>query len=586
MKLLTKLLATTLFSSLMLTTALAQTAGSDSLGDSLYSFMGNGGYDALDYTIDLRFSPDKTTLVGTTTMEATATQDLSSFNLDFGSMTVSNVVVNGAAARFAQADPEMTISPSTTLKKGEKFKVSIVYSGKPGTKLGAAANFGQWLLSPAGLTVLAEPSLMFTWSPVNEHPSDKATFSLKLTSDKKDTAVANGEFISRTENTDGTASSSYRIATPTSTYFVVMVVGNWKLEEEPKAGNVRIRHYFAPGTSDVMRKAIAETGNIITFYSKLLTPYPFTEAGAVTSDNDLGFALETQSLISMPTSFGQGEDLIFTTEVVAHEYAHQWFGALVTFKNHEDMFMHEGFAEYLGTVYTASRFANQVGKTYLDDNFENFYPTAVNGRFVSVRTRAELVAGLRSNRFGSKKLNATEISQALDSMFNGTLPVTAREKIVAKVPSSGLSFVQLADEINALEFTRVIISSKTQLQLIALSGARVPSRPENWDVVTPPGKVKAGDDPFNAGVYQRGAMTLHALRAKIGEDAFWKLLRDFLEKNKFSNVSNKDWLDFVEANVGKEARTLQERWLFDNVAPDFPELGLKAADFKLGADFK
>jgi aminopeptidase N len=564
---------------------LAQSAGSDSLNDPMYSFMGNGGYDALDYNINLHFAPDKKTLVGTTTMEAVATQDLSAFNLDFGSMTVSNVVVNDSSARFVQADPEMTISPSVALKKGEKFKVSIVYSGTPGTKLGAASNFGKWLISPAGLTVLAEPSLMFTWSPVNEIPSDKATFSLKLTSSQQDTAVANGEFIGRVENPDGTASSSYRIGTPTATYFVVMVVGNWKLEEGGKVGNTRVRHYFAPGTSDVMRQAVAETNNIIGFYSDKLIPYPFSEAGVLTSDNDLGFALETQSLVSLPTSFGQGEGLIDTTEIVAHEFAHQWFGALVTFKTHEDIFVHEGFAEYLGWVYTAERFKDRVGENYIANNIRGFYPNAVNGRYVQSLAKTRLVSSLKA-QLGQRKLNQENTIKALELLFGTSLPTSARDAVLAQIPTDGFTKTQFADAIATLAFNQVIVPLRNLYEIMTLTGRSVGNLAPNWDVVTPPGKLKQGDDLFNFGVYARGATTVHALRLKIGDEAFWKLLRGYLEKYKFSNASNTDWLEFVQNTAGLEARASQERWLRDDVPPDFPELGLKATDFKLGADFK
>ena len=59
------------------TLVFAQTAGSSSLNDAIFAFMGNGGYDALDYKIDLHFSSDKKTVIGITTIEAMATQDLS-----------------------------------------------------------------------------------------------------------------------------------------------------------------------------------------------------------------------------------------------------------------------------------------------------------------------------------------------------------------------------------------------------------------------------------------------------------------------------------------------------------------------------
>jgi aminopeptidase N len=562
----------------------AQSAGSDSLNDPIYAFMGNGGYDALDYQIDLRFSSDKKTVIGITTIEAMATQDLSSFNLDFGAMTVSNVVVNGESARYSQADPEMTIAPNRFLIKGERFKVSIVYSGVPSTKLAAASSFGNWFISRTGLTALAEPSLMFTWSPVNEHPSDKATFSLKLTSSKNDTAIANGEFVGRTENADGTASSSYRIATPTATYFVVMAVGNWKLEEEGKVGDVRVRHYLASGTTSVMRSAIAETGRIVEFFSQKLIPYPFKEVGVLTSDNNLGFALETQTLVTLPLSWS-GNDLVASTEVVAHELAHQWFGALVTFKNHSDMFIHEGFAEYLGWVYSAYRYPNLLGSRYIEEQIEDFYPASVHGRLVRKYTKEQFTYAMEY-RLGYTQLSKENVAKALDLLFSSSLPANIQADLLARVPPEGWSKFQFIAAFSSLPFNHLVFVYKNFYEVIAMSGGEVPALSANWGVVTPPAKLQPEDNLFNWGVYTRGATALHALRLKIGDDAFWKLLRGFLEKYKFANASNTDWLEHVANNSGQAVRDWQEHWLFDELPPEFPELGLKPNDFALGADFK
>jgi aminopeptidase N len=563
---------------------LAQSAGSDSLNDPIYAFMGNGGYDALDYQIDLRFSSDKKTVVGITTIEAIATQDLSSFNLDFGRMTVSNVLVNGESARFSQADPEMTIAPSAYLKKDQKFKVSVVYSGAPGTKLATASSFGSWFIGRTGLTALAEPSLMFTWSPVNEHPSDKATFTLKLTSSKTDTAIANGEFVERIDNPDGTTSSTYRIATPTATYFVVMAVGNWKLEEAGRVGDVRVRHYLAPKTSLVMRSAMAETSRIIEFFSQKLIPYPFKEVGVLTSDNDLGFALETQTLVTLPLSW-LDDDVVASSEVVAHELAHQWFGALVTFKNHSDLFIHEGFAEYLGWVYSAYRYPDLLGSRYIEEQIEDFYPAAVYGRWVRKYTKEQFTYAMEY-RLGQNTLSPEQIAKSMDLLFSSSLPTIIRADVLARVPSEGWNKFQFIAVISRLPFDHLVFDYKNFYEVIAMFGGEVPELPANWGVLTPPAKLKSEDNLFNWGVYARGATAIHALRLKIGDDAFWKLLRGFLEKYKFANASNADWLEYLASSAGQAVRDWQEHWLFDDLPPEFPELGLKPTGFPLGADFK
>lgn len=57
--------------------------GAPGLGDPFYDGLGNGGYDTLHYTIDLDIEVDTNAISGTTTIEAEATQTLTSFNLDF-----------------------------------------------------------------------------------------------------------------------------------------------------------------------------------------------------------------------------------------------------------------------------------------------------------------------------------------------------------------------------------------------------------------------------------------------------------------------------------------------------------------------
>lgn len=77
--------------------------GAPGLGDSLYPGFGNGGYDVRHYGLDLTVADVGTgTLSGVTTIEAQATEDLSSFNLDFVGFTVEDIAVNEQPAAFGR----------------------------------------------------------------------------------------------------------------------------------------------------------------------------------------------------------------------------------------------------------------------------------------------------------------------------------------------------------------------------------------------------------------------------------------------------------------------------------------------------
>ena len=149
-----------LFALLIVSIALAQSAGEPGIGDDFYPTLGNGGYDVQTYLIDLTISDDLTEIEGgVVTISATATQDLSAFNLDFLGMTVDEVTVNGTAAEFSRDDREMTITPDEALTEDETMEIVVTYHGVPGTdEDGDDLDFNNgWFYYDTGVLVASEP---------------------------------------------------------------------------------------------------------------------------------------------------------------------------------------------------------------------------------------------------------------------------------------------------------------------------------------------------------------------------------------------------------------------------------------------
>src|SRR4051812_10831012 len=73
----------------------APSPGDVSIGDPLFPGLGNGGYDAIHYSLALRYptAAPGTTVAGRVTMFARSTQALSRFNLDFAGDSVESVSV-------------------------------------------------------------------------------------------------------------------------------------------------------------------------------------------------------------------------------------------------------------------------------------------------------------------------------------------------------------------------------------------------------------------------------------------------------------------------------------------------------------
>lgn len=67
--------------------------------------------------------------------------------------------------------------------------------------------------------------------------------------------------------------------------------------------------------------------------------------------------------------------------------------------------------------------------------------------------------------------------------------------------------------------------------------------------------------------YKKGALVLHILREKVGDEAFKSAVKSYLEKYQFKNVKTGDFISEVENASGKDLLEFKEKWL---VSKEFP----------------
>ena len=72
---------------------------------------------------------------------------------------------------------------------------------------------------------------------------------------------------------------------------------------------------------------------------------------------------------------------------------------------------------------------------------------------------------------------------------------------------------------------------------------------------------------FEIPVYDRGAMTLHALRLEIGDAAFFRLLREWVRANQGGNVAIPQFIDLAERISGRQLDAFFTTWLFTGAKP-------------------
>jgi aminopeptidase N len=83
----------------------------------------------------------------------------------------------------------------------------------------------------------------------------------------------------------------------------------------------------------------------------------------------------------------------------------------------------------------------------------------------------------------------------------------------------------------------------------------------------PPGDVGGPEHLFAGTVYDRGAMTLQALRGKVGDEAFFRILRSWYAKYRYANATTADFVAVAEGVSGQQLDDFFQVWLYDSGKP-------------------
>lgn len=319
--------------------------GAVGVGDSFYPAMGNGGYDAQQYDLVLDVDVASNSIAGTATMRAVATHPLTAFNLDLAGLAVIAVTVDSLPAAFTRADNELIITPVAPIPRDTEFTVTVAYFGQPEPIVDPGAFYSDvgWMQQENGTFVASQPSGAMNWYPVNNHPLDKATYTITVTVPHEYQVAANG-VLQQVEDHGAMSTYKWVSANPVASYLTTVQIADYDVESAEGPDGVRIRNYFPVGTNAAVRNKFANTADMLDYYSAMIAPYPFAAYGNILLNQNYGWALETQTL----STFGaQGQ----REEVVAHELVHQWFGNSVSVEDWQDIWLNEGFATYLSYLW-------------------------------------------------------------------------------------------------------------------------------------------------------------------------------------------------------------------------------------------
>jgi aminopeptidase N len=379
-------------------------AGAQTADDPVYPQLGDGGYDVSHYAITIGYDPATKRLTGDDVVTATATQDLSRFSLDLRGLTVSSVTVNGVPAVFRRAADKLQVTPVAGIDVGTALTTRVVYGGVPVPYSDPILGTEGFLSYGSGEAIAqGEPQVAADWFPVDDRPSDKATYDVTVTAPSKDSALSNGVLVSKV-SAGGKTTWHWAEHAPMASYLAMVAIGRYRVATSTHNGLpvVTAVDDSLPRSVDAQ---LAKTPAIIDFLATQFGPYPFdAEGGIAQTDPAIGFALENQTRPVYSAVFAHEPASDFTS-IIVHELAHQWYGDSVSVADWSDVWLNEGFATYAQWLWT-----QHEGGVSPKTTFDELYRAGKLPKDPpAVRTPATEFGGSVYNR-GAATLEALRIS--------------------------------------------------------------------------------------------------------------------------------------------------------------------------------
>ena len=209
--------------------AAAPGVGAAGVGEPYYPLDGNGGYDVGHYALAIDYAPATDVLQGVATISAETTQPLTRFNLDLDGLRVRSVTVDGTpAARWTHSRGELVITPARALADRAAFTTVVTYGGTPELIAEPDGGGGGVLPTDDGALILGEPHVASSWFPVNDHPTDKATYTVAVTVPEDLEVVGNGVLVSSTTS-GGKTTWTWDATDPMASYLATASIGEFDL---------------------------------------------------------------------------------------------------------------------------------------------------------------------------------------------------------------------------------------------------------------------------------------------------------------------------------------------------------------------
>ena len=315
-------------------------------------------YRDVRYALAISVTAGATKLAGTATVEVTLPRTVPDLVLDWrpspGAARVGQLRVNGKPAK-AKLEQEHLIVPARLLHAGRNrvtlsFESPIALSGSGVTRYVDREDGSEYVYT---LFVPSDASSAF---PCFDQPDLKARFSLQLILPRAWTAVGNAPIAATKDLPNSLRRFRFAATRPISTYLFAFAAGPFA-ELTEKSGPTRLfvrKSQLARARTEAPEVLRLNRESVRWFERYFNSRFPFPKYDLVLVPEfayggmeHAGATFLREDAVLFPSTPNE-TDILSRAQLLFHETSHQWFGDSVTMRWFDDLWLKEGFANFMG----------------------------------------------------------------------------------------------------------------------------------------------------------------------------------------------------------------------------------------------
>lgn len=296
--------------------------------------------------------------------------NLSQISIDLLDMKLDFVHHNGNPLSYTYNDSLIVITLAQPIQKNTELIIDIAYHGTPvkdPTGWGGFYFTGDYAFN-LGVGFGSNPHTYGrAWYPTIDHFEERSTYQFSVTTDSNQMALCNG-LLTKSDTSTGKITWHYSMDIEIPSYLVSMAVAPYVVVKDVYNGvQNSVPIWLACKAIDTtkVKGSFVNLKSCAQIFESQYGPHPFHKIGFTMVPFGSG-AMEHATNIAYPISACDGTTNRET--LMAHEFAHHWWGDNITCETALDMWINEGFASYSEALFTEKQYGMNAYKNYVRDN--------------------------------------------------------------------------------------------------------------------------------------------------------------------------------------------------------------------------